>query len=248
MQKARDRAVFAASSLANFLVSMRIACLGDLHGADRWKKALELGVDHYVFVGDFVDSIVFDDATILENLQDVIQFKRENPAEVTLLLGNHDVQYMYYPEFRGSGFRPQMLESIRDIFLKHEAFFQVAFSYRSYVFTHAGLQRRWVEQYLGTSSGPSDLVVRLNQMLSEPKSRRKLSEVGLARGGRDRYGGPWWCDYDLELVVDPYPGIDQVVGHTQRKFLGRSDKTGNILYNVNYLAYSLEPIFVLELK
>ncbi len=226
---------------------MKIACLGDLHGADRWKDALDLGADRYVFVGDYVDSYVFDDETILENLKDVIQFKIDHPDAVTLLWGNHDIQYLYYPRFRGSGFRPSMAGDLRSIFHEHRSLIQVAYSYRSYVFTHAGLHRRWVEQYMGAFGRPSELVVKLNKMMDDDKSLGKLAAVGTVRGGTAGYGGPLWCDYDLELTADPYPGIDQVVGHTQRKFLGRVSSSGNTLLNVNYLAYSLEPIFVLEL-
>ncbi|MEM9326925.1 MAG: metallophosphoesterase [Bacteroidota bacterium] len=227
---------------------MKIACIGDLHGVNRWKAALDLSVDHYVFVGDFVDSHVFDDDTILKNFEDVLRLKKEHPSTVSLLLGNHDVQYMYHPDFRGSGFRPSMLDALRSLFGENETLFQIAYSYRSFVFTHAGLHRRWVDSHIGTFKGPSDLVRKLNAMLTEPSRRQRLGEIGLARGGRDAFGGPLWCDFDLELTVDPCPGIDQVVGHTQRKFLGRVDQSGNTLYNVNYLAYSLEPIFVLELN
>jgi hypothetical protein len=50
------------------------------------------------------------DLTIDRNLQDIIALKKACPEKVLLLLGNHDVQYMFYPHFRSSGFRDRQIK------------------------------------------------------------------------------------------------------------------------------------------
>ena len=79
---------------------MKIACIGDVHGESRWKEVTTQIVDHFVFVGDYVDSDHLADDEIWANLQEILAFKLSQPEKVTLLLGNHDLQYMFWPRFR----------------------------------------------------------------------------------------------------------------------------------------------------
>ncbi len=225
---------------------MKIACLGDLHGVDRWKEAMDLGVDHFLFVGDYVDSHVLEDKNILKNLVEVIEFKISQPDHVTLLLGNHDVHYLYYPHYRCSGFRESMLDSLHSIFSQNEALFKVAAGVDNYLFTHAGITSYWANQYLDISlDNPVEIVNSINRKLSDQKSRDELVTVGSRRGGFEPFGGPIWCDYN-ELIQDPLLGYNQIVGHTMTYELVDNSVKNTRLINVDYLAYSDVPIFVLE--
>lgn len=226
---------------------MRIACIGDLHGVDRWKEVKEMEVDEVVFVGDYVDSHDLDDSAIFQNLQEVLAFKREANEKVTLLLGNHDVHYLYHPNFRATGFRNSMQQMLTQLFQENQSLFQVAYAIDSYLITHAGVSKSWVSQHIGAPYDAKSLAEALNRMQFDGDSLQQLAEIGVARGGRASYGGPFWCDFHRELFLDPILGIHQVVGHTQSKFLIREEVGDSWLIDVNYLAYSDEEIFILEL-
>lgn len=60
---------------------MKISVIGDLHGKDCWKKLLEgrfSEFDKIIFMGDYSDDswVRFDDEEIINNLKDVIEFKK----------------------------------------------------------------------------------------------------------------------------------------------------------------------------
>ncbi len=206
-----------------------------------------MDVDHYVFVGDYVDSYDLDDRTIRINLEEVIKFKKDNPQEVTLLIGNHDIHYMFFPHFQSTGFRPQMLSVLRSLFNDNIGLFQAAFTKGNYLFTHAGVSKSWLEDNVDTFEDINDLASKLNSMLSHEKGRQLLALASVYRGGFAEFGGPFWCDFFKELLVNPASNINQIVGHTRGKFLVRENVAGNDLINVNYIAYSDEPIFTITL-
>ena len=227
---------------------MKTACIGDIHGVSRWKESLNLSVDKYIFLGDYVDSFDIPDKDIFNNLTEIIDFKLSNPNNVILLLGNHDIQYLYYPNYMCTGFRLSMQDSLSTLFQKHIGQFQVAWCNREFVFTHAGLSRMWMKDHFQDNLTNQRIVENLNTMLSEKSGRDKLAYVGRSRGGLNDHVGPFWCDFNYELVVDPYSGINQIVGHTRTNYLMRDHSSGNELINVDYLAYSTEPILVLDEK
>jgi len=227
---------------------MSVACIGDLHGVDRWKEALSLGVDHFVFLGDYVDSFSIDNQAIVDNLKAVIAFKKSNPDSVTLLLGNHDIQYIYYPRFRCSGFRIDMLKELQSIFKRDLSLFKVAHQMGDKLFVHGGLTNYWVRHHLRVPPHNNSLADILNDMLQDSKALEELAIVGRCRGGRAKTGGPFWCDFNEELIHDPFPNINQIVGHTQTSSLVRKKVAGIELINVDYLAYSDEPIFVINIE
>lgn len=70
---------------------MRIQTIGDIHGRTCWKNLIDLSCDKIVFVGDYVDDYwPVTDEQIIENLLDIIQFKKDYADKVILLLGNHE--------------------------------------------------------------------------------------------------------------------------------------------------------------
>ena len=225
---------------------MEIACIGDIHGSPRWREVKEIDCDHYVFVGDYVDSEEFSSEHIIHNLEEIIEFKLKHSDQVWLLLGNHDFQYINYPNFRCNGFRPELLESLQKIYSTYSHLFQVAQQFENYLFTHAGVTRSWVNKHVNDSAERLDEV--LNFMAQSEAGISALSEVGIARGGKCNVGGPLWCDYHAELLRDPIPNLHQVVGHSRSKYLLHHDLAGINLWNVNYLAYSDEPIFILNIN
>ena len=82
---------------------MKIAIIGDLHGKNCYKKLLKDKIDSFdkiIFMGDYSDDswITFTDKEIVDNLKEVIEFKKKYKDKVELLIGNHDFQYIVgYP-------------------------------------------------------------------------------------------------------------------------------------------------------
>jgi len=81
--------------------------------------------DKYIFLGDYVDSFDETDAVILFNLQEIIKFKQKYPEHVVLLLGNHDLQYMFSMKLHGcSGYRPSMYQELHKLFNDDKGLFE----------------------------------------------------------------------------------------------------------------------------
>ena len=76
----------------------KIIVVPDVHGRTHWKKAaskLTFGeVDEIVFVGDYFDSFNINGEDQINNFLDIIEFQKNNLDRVTLLTGNHDLQYI----------------------------------------------------------------------------------------------------------------------------------------------------------
>jgi predicted MPP superfamily phosphohydrolase len=69
--------------------------LVDVHSSPFWKTAVAQNPGcRCIFLGDYLDpyETVTQDK-LLQNLQEIIQFKKDNPDNVILLLGNHDLHY-----------------------------------------------------------------------------------------------------------------------------------------------------------
>src|SRR5690554_631315 len=105
---------------------IKILAVGDLHGKSCWQAIDFDQYDKVIFMGDYVDSTSHSDEEILDNFSEVIEVKKRHPEKVVLLLGNHDIQYLYYPDFRCSGFRPAMQISLTELFNQNSHLFQIA--------------------------------------------------------------------------------------------------------------------------
>ena len=199
---------------------MQVLTIPDLHGRDAWKPALsspEYGVaDKIIFLGDYVDSHYLDDDTILGNFQEVIDLKIREPERVELLLGNHDIQYLYFPSFRCSGFRPGMQMKLTGLFTEYRELFLVAFQIKDYLWTHAGVTNGWIQknkdvlERMGLKNG--NYAETFNHMMTSEENGL-LHQVSFYRGGNHQYGGITWADR-RETTESPLQGMHQLVGHT----------------------------------
>ena len=71
----------------------------DIHGRTFWKSAVKgREAEEIVFLGDYVDPYTefegIEQSEGLVALKEVIEFKKQHPENVTLLLGNHDLSYI----------------------------------------------------------------------------------------------------------------------------------------------------------
>ena len=218
---------------------MKTLTIGDIHGRRDWKRFLFGNEDIYrewrrnsdinridtlksiipmydydkiIFVGDFVDSFNVSNVDMKENLQDIIHLARFEQDRIVLLLGNHDVQY-FIPNHYCSGFRPEMAWDFRELFQRDRPLFHLAFQYKDWLWTHAGVNERFYSDHMENRArhATDDWAHVLNDMmrLEEPQ----VFQVSLLRGGASLYAGPLWTD-KKELIKEPMPGINQIVGHT----------------------------------
>jgi predicted MPP superfamily phosphohydrolase len=222
---------------------MKHLVIGDLHGKDCWKGIDPAAYDKIVFLGDYVDHWTLPDQKIYKNLLDVIALKKEHPEKVELLLGNHDVQYLHYPHFLCSGFRPAMQRSLTEVFNSNRDIFSIAYQRNDHLFTHAGVTNCWYAEFLNIPllqkiKDEEDTIADLLNKIEQTNQRGLLHRAGKTRGGYG-CGGVTWADRE-EMIADALEGFHQVVGHTELRkvevypFSNKSVTFIDVLDNMNY--------------
>ena len=232
-----------------------IIIIPDVHGRTFWKEAVRDLTDRSViFLGDYLDPYqpsVFDfdpsvgrisPEAVIQNFREIIQLKKEAPDKVTLLLGNHDCEYLYGKSVCDVRCDHKNYELIQGIFRENKDLFQMAAESRRggkhFVFTHAGISIGWMDRHVEGWTLES-MVDRLNQMNAkalgaafpeETSFARALSEADRWRGGDSEYASPIWID--AEALNDGYQirDIIQVVGHTAVWFADEPVIGRNVIY------------------
>lgn len=203
--------------------------VGDLHGRIRsFELAIEKfekeGLDMLVFMGDYVDSYNLTNTEILYLLDQVIRYKKENPNKVICLLGNHDMQYIYSPDYRCSGFRPEILHDIQFRFMHDRNLFQVAWLNGKWMATHAGILNNWLYRYndrleYWADKFGIDVVNEYDQLLNAIHEKTSdgwiLNTVGQLRGCRSGIGGITWADSTEIEKQGCFYKYNHIVGHNR---------------------------------
>lgn len=209
---------------------MRTIAIGDLHGKDCWKQVDFNLYQKVIFIGDYTDSYTLSTEVIYKSLLQLIALKKAHPEKVILLLGNHDIQYLFFPNFRCTGFRPEAQRDLTALFLLNKECFQVAFQQGNYLFTHAGVSNSWMNQYAELKEvfkrEKNSMSDALNKVYHS-ENYYLLHDVGKVRGGIFKFGGILWADRS-ETNRDYLEGVHQVVGHTPMeniKTFGDSDSS-----------------------
>lgn len=205
----------------------------DVHGRDFWKPVVEVHKnEEIVFLGDYVDPYSCLEGVVrckgLTSLLEIIDFKKQNIANVTLLLGNHDISYVssYLPKCR---YDYDNEKAIRDIIQKNISLFRIAYEKiiagKQYIFTHAGILPSWLqenEMVLGQLN-PGNVVDALNRNFAAGNLYDALGNVSFYRGGYHEAGSCVWADINEHFdYVDNvnniiYSDVYQVFGHTLQK-------------------------------
>jgi hypothetical protein len=218
---------------------MKILTIGDIHGRTCWKDFADIKFllcaepdaagfgafvpeyDRYLFIGDFVDSFTVTNDVIRENLLEIIRFKTLYPDNVILLWGNHDVEYWrnlpwLKKDIFISGFRPEAHYDLFEIFNRNVELFQLAFQYKNYLFTHAGVHVGWYNFVFTKFIKGMDMEnMTIAEQLNEAFLHRIpcLFDIDWYRGGIKKVGGPLWCSKEM-ITKKPLKNIHQIVGHT----------------------------------
>lgn len=189
---------------------MKILVLGDIHGMGCWEPIIEKeNPDLTIFLGDYVSTHgLVTDKQQVDNLRRILEYKEENPDNVILLRGNHDMEALYY----WAECYPVTGEFVKTFMRLNEERFlnntQWIYLYKNICFAHAGVSSIWMEN---------------NNIKSlEDINTLEPSEVFAFTGKMSDYTGdsstqpPTWIR-PWTLVDCGYKGVIHVVGHTSVK-------------------------------
>jgi predicted MPP superfamily phosphohydrolase len=226
---------------------MKILTIGDLHGENTWKDLSFDLYDKVVFIGDYVDSFTESDEDISSNLINIIEIKKKNTEKVELLLGNHDIQYLYpVGRYRCSGYRPSMQITLQTLFEENKELFQIAYQYKNYLWTHAGVSNGWYGRFwqetnelLFSKFEVSTIAEKLNRAYYT-RFIDTIMAVGRSRSGTCKFGGPLWADKS-ELIDTFILELHQIAGHSPiAKIITISDRDNSSITFVDCLGSELD--------
>ena len=206
---------------------MKVLILPDIHGRTFWKKTVEKHADEcdkIIFLGDYLDPYPWECATegitrksSIENFKEIIQYKKDNPDKVILLLGNHDLQYYDKAFITKSRYDSSNAYKIKQNFGRNRGLFQLAYEIdmnKHYLFTHAGLLKSWYEKHKNLIGELT--VENLNKLKTSPAGIIVLCDVSRERGGYGNIGSIVWSDVEEKTESEDIEGTYQIFGHTQQ--------------------------------
>lgn len=196
-----------------------LVAIGDIHGLTRWRQIINDNPESsFIFIGDFFDN--YFKTTYreqIENFNDILAFKRANKDKVTILIGNHDYQYIY--EDTCSGYQPNGAEKIGEAInaALREDLLQMCHVHQNILFSHAGVSKTWCYN--------NHIVVdsNIDKSINSRFQYAPLSFKFRMGDRHDLYGNetcqtPIWIRPEA-LRKDAVNGFIQVVGHTAQKSL-----------------------------
>ena len=189
---------------------MKILSLGDTHGSEMTLKIANKyknEVDHIVFHGDYCDSFNSKWPEQKEVLSNIISFKKDY-KNVSILLGNHDMQYL--GSSKCSGHQINFAKDINKFWNANFEHFNIVEYFDNYLFSHAGVSKEWVGQK-GFNS-----VDDINEAFYNKKFEL-FNYVGPDRFGDNYNEGILWIR-PKSLLLNMVEGYNQIVGHTEVGF------------------------------
>lgn len=218
----QDRELFpekiarAKKFLDGFTKSLKTVIIGDIHGRPIWKDIIEKeNPDRVVFLGDYFDSFEIPRIFQINNFENIINFKIDNPQiEIILLIGNHD--FHYFPEIGDqnmTGFQGHIVSiQIKNSINEHRGHLQMAYQFDDVVCTHAGISEVWLKEMYWEGE---PIVEYVNDFwVYKPLAFTLVS--GWNPYGDDTFQSPIWIrPRSLMKGAKPFKKkIIQVVGHT----------------------------------
>lgn len=228
---------------------MKNIYIGDIHGLTVWGDIVNQhkDFDNIVFIGDYLDSFDVPGTTQLENLRNIIEFKKSNMGKVHLLIGNHDIHY--WPGINSmttSGFQPDMKTIFTETFLQNKDLFKMCVLIGKNLCTHAGVSKDFLnhEEYYRYEDYTLDEFINATFKYT-PK--RFLFDAIFDRktklhneNGNDIEQSPVWIRPESlqksNFGTDLKKNYIQIVGHTQQNQIDIKGKsTGGKYYYIDTL-------------
>ena len=203
---------------------MKIIILGDIHGRMIWHDIIQAEKpDKVIFMGDYISS--HDDISSEQqciNLEDILNYKEDNPNNVILLRGNHDLQHLGYYWAECSGFFRGVYNwlsepHIKERFLNLTQWIHIE---NNYIFSHAGISQTWWKS-LELGDPTKDNILKINQL--EPSPLFAFTPDRFSDYYGDSFSQPCTWIRPTALVQNALENWNQIVGHT------RVNNPGNII-------------------
>lgn len=194
---------------------MRVGVIPDIHGNENFeikvKNLQEANVDKIVFLGDYFDSHDPDDNFLVQRrcFNRVLELKNSNPDFYTVLLGNHDIQYL--TRLGASSTSNKQWEhatEIQELLLQNRQKFDAVFVADNWIFSHAGITSNWKKCWFDDKTF-SDI----NKTLQVSKNISCFNWQGLDPYGDDPINSCVWVR-PPSLIEKGLPVYNQCVGHT----------------------------------
>lgn len=214
---------------------MKVLLLPDIHGRKFWEKPCQ-NIDQYdkvIFIGDYVDPYDFEHITVneaIENMEKIIELKKNNPDKVILLLGNHCMPYFSEEYYHLNPYHSRHSKNhhneIHKLYNDNRDLFQLAYVIDDILFTHAGVTFTWFDNELETKNlNLQEIADEINSLLDSSKGLKKLFMVSYHRGGYDQYSSCIWADVNemqSEYKEQDFASIKQIFGHTLQAYYGKN--------------------------
>lgn len=158
----------------------------------------------------------------IDNFKEIIDFKKQHPDNVILLIGNHDCGYAVNYNLCDCRIDMANYREIESLFRDNWDLFQLAYeadvNEKHYVFSHAGINRSYTMQCFGEID-EIELVETFNKPWRERDVKVLKKILGMTspyRGGFDQYGSIVWADVN-EFAQGTGYSFFQIFGHTQQE-------------------------------
>lgn len=231
---------------------MKTIAIGDLHGRSSWKHIVNTqSFDKLIFMGDYFDSFDIPGKEQINNFLDLIEYKKNNPDNVVLLIGNHD--HHYFPEIGDtatSGYQPILAPLIGNLLDSSRKHLQMAYRQGELLFTHAGVTATWLDECLGAGAwDPEGIEQHVNEIWKyQPlKFIFKTYRMSDSPYGDNIWQSPIWIRPRSLMAdaVDFKKKYIQIVGHTPQKRIDiKGQATGGRYYFIDTLGSSGEYLII----
>lgn len=261
----------------------------DIHGRDFWKDAIskiDINETKIIFLGDYLDPYLheFEDVSkeevykkSINNFKEILEFKKSNPENVTLLVGNHDLTYLISRTLCDCRCIDSHYKELNELFNDNKDLFDLIYVISPYnknvIISHAGIHKDYFNELLCrlkfvkaddldklTDSDKINYLYKINDIFKEGsyELNKSLGMCSYYRGGYHVQGSLVWSDI-REWIDDKNIEFYQIFGHTLLKQpvittdYACIDSKGGIIFNDNefkfYYIDNLEtPINIMTLE
>lgn len=209
---------------------MKTLILGDVHGRTFWRDVIKNNsdkVERIIFLGDYFDPYYDEEcekeSDLISMMYDIIDVKEKNPDKVTLLLGNHDLHYIWNNFTESTRYNKLHARDYLGVFQENIDKFKICEVIGDCIFSHAGFTSWWTNTLideLKLSKEGNSFKVLANYLSNIPISeytrdlQYSLGDVSIYRGGYFETGSCVWADVREH---SSNKGIYQIFGHTRLK-------------------------------
>ena len=216
---------------------MKYIFIGDIHGRTNWKQIVEKekDADKFIFFGDYFDpydwTLTLDD--LVNNFNDIVKFKLDNPDKIILLIGNHDLA-AFDTNANKCRYIDGTYEQVATIFfygIKENIFQLCYFINNNIVCSHAGFSKTWLDD-----AGLSFDEFSLNKDFKEQVENKTVistydfiynkGDFWVDGSGDNIWQSPLWIRPN-SLMRNKPNDIIQCIGHT------RVNKNINQIYKLD---------------